>query len=295
MRWPLLAIVLFAAPLSAQSDSARSPSGVRRPKPGAEFLIPTVSLIPGMGQYIHGAYGRGALFTAQLAAGFYIVGTNQRPDSVAPLRDKDHQFGRVGDGLGVNAAMLSSWDTFHRSIPALQQQGKYDFLPPRRESVTSLVTAPFDYRFLGRWTTWVELVPTAFLTVALLDSDAKSYPLHGHDLGYAAAVSMNAAVGEEAFFRGYLLPMLYQKTGRRFWLANTIQGTAFLGLHGLNPATFILVGLSGYYGGWVTKRNGWSVRESVFAHFWWDAATTTATLLRERDSEVRIAFPTIRF
>ncbi|MQA89439.1 MAG: hypothetical protein GEU90_04280 [Gemmatimonas sp.] len=47
--------------------------------------------------------------------------------------------------------------------------------------------------------------------------------------------------------------------------------------------------------GWLTRSNGWSVRESIFHHFWYDAAVVTAALLtQERDAELRIAFPVIR-
>jgi hypothetical protein len=190
---------------------------------------------------------------------------------------------------------LSSWDAFHRSVPALQQRGKYDFLPPRRESIGRLITAPFDARFLGRWTTWAELVPTALVTSALLVGEGTRYPLHGHDVAYASSIGLAAAVGEEAFFRGYLLSMLYQKTGRRFWLANMIQGTLFWGVHGFSAPTLLLVAPSGYYQGWVTKRNGWSVRESIFAHFWYDVALASAAFAFDRDTDLRVTFPTIRF
>jgi hypothetical protein len=47
--------------------------------------------------------------------------------------------------------------------------------------------------------------------------------------------------------------------------------------------------------GWIVRRNNWSVRESIFHHFWYDFAIVTAAYLVEEKPEVRISLPPIRF
>ena len=69
--------------------------------------------------------------------------------------------------------------------------------------------------------------------------------------------------------------MMYQNFGRRFWVANAVQATAFTVAHGSagSPLHFA----SALWEGWIVRRNDWSIRESVFRHFWYDDAIITAT------------------
>jgi hypothetical protein len=181
-------------------------------------------------------------------------------------------------------------------MPAMQQQGKYTFLPAKREGLRQLMSASFDYHFLGRWTTWVDLAQTAVFAggvLTLRDSAVPHYPFLGRDAAHAISLSASAGIGEEAFFRGYLLPMLYQKTGR-FWVANATQAAVFGVGHG--PAGLLFQGPWGLWEGWLTRRNDWSVRESVFHHFWYDlAVSTAAALAEEKPVTVRLRVPTITF
>ncbi|CAN5879229.1 hypothetical protein BH23GEM9_BH23GEM9_08740 [soil metagenome] len=46
----------------------------------------------------------------------------------------------------------------------------------------------------------------------------------------------------------------------------------------------------------MTNRNDWSVRESIFSHFWYDVAIVTAAyFVQEKDVALRITLPAIRF
>jgi membrane protease YdiL (CAAX protease family) len=193
---------------------------------------------------------------------------------------------------------LSAWDAFHRAVPALQREGKYEFLTTR-ESLGDLMTAPFETEFLGRKTTWVSLAFTglaAGLVVASRDPGVEYEPFRPRDAAFTGALSYNAAVGEEAVFRGWLLPMLNQNTGQRFWLANAIQAGIFGALHPDAGAYAPVIAASALYDGWVTRRNDWSIRESIFQHFWYDVAVVAATLLTdERQGRIQVTLPTIRF
>jgi membrane protease YdiL (CAAX protease family) len=120
-------------------------------------------------------------------------------------------------------------------------------------------------------------------------------PFRANDAAFAASLSLNAAVGEEALFRGWLLPMLTQKLGGRFWLANVLQAGLFgLGHPQAGPFA-VVIGGGAAYSGWLTRRNGWSVREAIFQHFWYDVAVVTASLLRDDRGVITLAPITIRF
>lgn len=299
----LTALVLAAGPLAGQEPQPALEHDVARPRSGSQLLIPLASFVlPGFGQYVHGAPGTGAAFTVTAVAGLAATtagdawGDTWEDD--LPRRRRD-QFADQGFAVFNTAGMLSGWDAFHRAVPALQAQGKYSFLG-QRESVGDLLSAPFDHRFLGRWTTWVDLAQTALIT-ALVLSDRKSgvpyQPFRAHDAAYVTSLSLNAAVGEEALFRGYLLPLLHEQTGGRFWLANGTQAALFGAAH-LPDADWgaALIGAWAAWEGWVVRRNDWSIRESIFHHFWYDVAVVAAYLLtEERNRAVRITFPTITF
>jgi hypothetical protein len=290
------AVVLLAlgvASLAAQ-DSLPLPLRV-----GSEFRIPLASvLLPGIGQYVQGAPRTGVVYTT-IAAGGLAVALNGPSDTADFPRGTDSQITDVAGMFAQSASWLSAWDAFHRAVPAMQQRGKYTFLPPRRESVPQLLSAPFDVRFLKRWTTWVDIAQTGLVTALILSdrgTDEEHYPYRAQDAAYAVSISGNAAVGEEAFFRGYLFPMLYQKTGQRFWLANTSQALIFTVGHGASPTLLITHTPWALWEGWLVRRNNWSIRESVFHQFWYDAAVITAIALAdEKPVTLRLRFPTITF
>src|SRR5918911_3041418 len=205
-----IALVLISARLGAQAPTQSSTPDTARARRGSEFLIPVSSfLLPGLGQYLQHAPRAGAAYTATFIAGVAVGG----PTDVANVEDLprtgDDQLSDQGWHVASTSILLSSWDAFHRAVPALQRGGKYQFLGPR-EKVGQLVSAPFDVRFLKRWTTWVDLGQTAVITAIVIserERGGQRLPFRAHDAAYAASASLNAGVGEEAFFRGYLLPL----------------------------------------------------------------------------------------
>jgi hypothetical protein len=275
---------------------ASSPAAAQAPPRGAEFWTPFGSfLLPGLGQYIHGEPWVGLGYTATAVAG--VIAGQDAPE-LSPLpRDAEDQFELAALQLWGTAGMLSAWDAFHRPMQAHRDVGKYGFLE-RDEDLGDLLTAPFDIRFLGRWTTLVDLAFTGFVTYWVLENRNQGEahpPLRGHDVAFTTSLSLNAAVGEEAFFRGWLLPMLTQKSGR-FWVANGLQAAIFGGLHASQAESFAFAIAAGaFYSGWVTRRNEWSIREVIFQHFWYDVAVVTAELLRDDSRTVTLMPIRIRF
>jgi membrane protease YdiL (CAAX protease family) len=302
MRFALgVATVAVLATAAGGQDTARvtARDSARAPR-GSEILIPVGSwFLPGLGQYIHRATGPGLAHTAAFAAGFALGTISDLPDTAdLPRRSRD-QLGDAGFQVATSAMWLSSWDAFHRAVPRLQRDGKYAFLPPR-ENLGQLLSAPFDFRFLKRWTTWIDLGQTVLIAaIGLSEREAGEdyYALRGQDLAYAGSLSLNAAVGEEAWFRGYLLPMLHQKFGRRFWIANATQAGVFAVGH-LPPDALAATFFTGWamWEGWVVRRNNWSVRESVFHHFWFDFVVVSVAFMTDKRPEtVRITLPPLRF
>ena len=284
----------------AQQDSSRA---ARRPPWGAEFRMPALSMVfPGIGQDMQSAGRTGLAFTGTAVAGFALAATLD----TAPLaasgvmpRTIDQQRAFLGLSLMSGAGELSAYDSFRRSLPALKRQNKYQFLD-QREPLGALSSAPFDPHFLGRWTTWLDLAYTgvvAALVVSVETEPGKLYrPYTFRDAAFGTAVSFQAGVGEEAMFRGWLYPMFHQATGQRFWVSNSIQAGIFGVLHLPQAGPFALVlGGWGWYEGWLTRRNQWSIRESIFHHFWYDATIFAVTFLTDERRPAMVTFPTIRF
>jgi hypothetical protein len=292
---PRLAAQWSVAAAWGQADTSRPP------RPGAEFKIPLASLlVPGLGQYLAGSALVGAGFTGAAAAGYALVLTGD-PDIVRAEdlpRDPAGQRAFIGAGLTQTAGALSAYDFFHRSLPSLQRVGRYDFVTTH-DPPASLLLAPFDVRLLKRWTTWLDLAHTGVVTavVALTETEpgARYVPFLARDGLFVGSFSYNAAVGEEALFRGWLYPVLHQNLGRRAWLSNGLQAGVFGALHVPRARAYALV-IAGwaFYEGWLTRRNGWSIRESVFHHFWYDVAVGAATLLTQKAGTVTVGVP-VRF
>lgn len=293
----IAALVLAIARLEGQDSPASQDS--LRVRSGSEIGIPVASVfLPGLGQYMHGAPARGLVYTGVAVGGLSLY-LRDTPDTLHEIpRTSRDQLNDVGAQFAMDAMWLSGWDAFHRAVPAMQQRGRYQFLP-RRESIPQLISAPFDYRFLGRWTTQVDLAYSALITALILsdrNSNEAHYPFRAQEAAYTASLSANAAIGEEAFFRGYLLPMVYQKSGQKFWVANTTQSLLFTVGHSGFPVTLVTHMPWAMWEGWIVRRNNWSIRESIFHHFWYDAAVVTAAALaEEKPATVRLRFPSIRF
>lgn len=299
--YTIVVSALLAAPLSAQEPVSDPEPAPARSGSGSEFLIPLGSLIvPGLGQYLNGASLHGVAYTGVALGGYLLssVGDDTGETLDGPPHRAEDQLAQQAAHTALTSGFLSAWDSFHRAVPMKQTRGEYGFLG-ERETVGDLLTAPFDHRFLGRWTTWVDLAATAgVLAFALSGNDPKGpyHPFGVNDGAYVVSLSMNAGVGEEALFRGWLLPMLYQNLGGRFWLANGLQATMFGALHPRASWFAMFITASAAWEGWLVRRNDWSIRESVFHHFWYDVAIVTAALLTdERGTEVRITFPVISF
>jgi len=277
--------LLAATPLFAQQalqDEAGRDTAIATPRRGGQLLWPLSNMLaPGTGLYGTGRSVSGAGYTASALVGIGLVGNTLLDELDLDTRDSRGQRIAVGRAVLSTSGMLSAYDTFRGSLPGFKTVGKYDYLEST-PSVGQIMAAPADPRYLRRWTTWVGLAFTAAATVGVLsqDKDPGAPPLGGRDVAYSGVMSLGAAAGEEAAFRGWLLPLFHQNMGQKFWLANGLQSTMFGAGHPDAKEFAFVIGAWAFYQGWLTRRNGWDVRESTFQHFWYDVAIFLATLSR---------------
>ncbi|MGE3760274.1 MAG: lysostaphin resistance A-like protein, partial [Pseudobdellovibrionaceae bacterium] len=148
-----------------------------------------------------------------------------------------------------------------------------------------LMMAPFHFSHLLKPTTFIPLGVLAY-AIGSSRGEYKKRPLNSSDGFFAGGISYNAGVGEEALFRGYLMMNLRESWGSDFW-SNAATATVF-GLAHLSPSNRAPVAqlALGYYLGWITQRNDWTLSESIFLHAWWDVLAIAAALEYDEESVV---------
>lgn len=274
--------VLAALIFSAQSVSAYDgPVFSVEPRfaperPRNYWLAPIASFVlPGLGQYIEQQWEPGLIYTGTAVLGMTMA-------TVAAKRIKEDQLGKLdydeydglqrqytyGTQLYMFAGEMSAFHSFRTAVKSRKPNGEFAFIT-NDEDPSDLLTAPFEFSFITRPTTYGPLLAGLALVLVSYDPDPHA-DFDGGDAAFTAGVSYNAGVGEEAFFRGYLMPVMREKWNSNVW-SNATQSVIFGAAHYSERNRFpIFQAAMGYYFGWVTQRNGWSLRESIFIHAWWD-------------------------
>jgi membrane protease YdiL (CAAX protease family) len=325
-----IGMVLFLVGVPAFSSSAEGPSPsptffvpktsafrLREPeRERSDTLVPIASfLIPGFGQWVEGQYEYAAGYSlgavAAVAYGSYHrrkVDAAYRDDTNDELlpRNSSHNThpGVLRTNLGYQTYFtLSCFSTYHsfRSAVRTAKNGRYSFLL-HEESPADLALAPFNFSYVLRPTTFVPLLIGAGILASTLAASRNDLEEHGKERSYqnentlmAVPLSYNAGTGEEALFRGWFMPLLRANTGSDFY-ANGINALVFgLGhLSATNRAPLFQAAF-GYYLGYLSQRNGWSLGEGIFIHAWWDffvvSASYAVSSLDKRRASPIIWFP----
>ncbi len=249
------------------------------------------ALLPGLGHLMQGeqALGLGILGgTAGLVAGGLALGG---PRALLPGED--------GFLLmeGANALWLwSVWDAYQRARLQRARAGPGDSFP--YQTPGELLSAPFQPEVLARPTLLLPLLAVLGMAVAGLPlSDSGSLfaqdrvPVLGRSTapGWAlvangaafGVLSMEAAVGEEAVFRGFLLHGMTDPAAPAGGIA--LQALLFGLLHVPNPFLYqdgadvedglkagALTGVLGAHLGYLTWDARGDLRPAVAFHFWYD-------------------------
>ncbi len=250
--------------------------------------------VPGIGQFMNGQSGAGFVYSGVAVAGLgsaasaiieydNIYGTED--DQATPSSDLDSRDPIVRRFLwGMKtydlAGSLSLYHAFQTNVHFRKQEGDFAFLPEQGETTDELMLAPFEFSNMGRWSTIIPL--TIGLGLSIWSGATDNYNtrrLNSGDVLFSSAISYNAGVGEEALFRGWMFPLFVEAYGveNMFW-ANLTQAAIFGAAHFSEDNQFPVFQLAaGYYFGWLAKKNGWSLREAIFVHTWWDVIVFTAS------------------
>ena len=268
---------------------ARADQDVVSDEPRSIILFPVLTaLVPGLGQAIDGQYLKSASLLGLTLSGVLIAEdarekqkTFLESDSLRfhGYRDIQHAVS-VGSAMTKHAFGIALYDSFLNRVSDYHHVGKYQFLP-EKQNLKSIHTAPFEFSYLSRPTTFIPLVVGFGLATSEFNRPSRPdhFELRVSDVAASTSISYVAGVSEEAMFRGWMQPILFENT-QNFWVANTIQAVAFGYSHD-NAQPYFQIAF-GLYTGWLTPKNNWDLSEAIFIHTWWDVIVITAEFVRTR-------------
>lgn len=280
-------------------------------QPRSYTWMPLLSfVIPGVGQAKEKEYGAFSIYFSTAVAGLSYSSYNNNKlsdyhdsDEYKLLSDDEKDNRKIhgelerkvaiGSQLYMAMGSMSAYHSFRTAVATRQRYGEFTFLT-KEETPWELATAPFQFRFLKRPSTYIPLGIIAGYYLLLMnaefddDDDMKKDALSNSDVFYSGAVSYMAGVHEEALFRGWMMPCFMEWTGSELWS------------NGLTAATFALAHLGtvnvplpqlilGWHLGNVTQNNDWTLSESIFIHAWWDVFALLASYqLKKNDEKAKL-------
>ncbi len=278
-------MLLFSVIFFSLESFSEEPSNVESP---SVILLPAFSfMIPGLGSFIENDYKTGAKFVLYGLTGLGIYAYSEKrsgdflkSDSLSynHFRDLERES-KIGKEMLLHSMMLSTYNSFLTRSKESQNNNEYTFLPAS-QNMESILKAPFKFEYLNRWTTYIPFTLAMFVGANNYNKNTRPEalelrPIDGLSSSYTSYV---AGTGEEAFFRGWLYPVLYENTNSHI-ISNLVQGTAFGYAHGPQPYFQLAFG---FYAGWLNQRNNFDLGEAIFVHAWWDFWVITAEYARSR-------------
>lgn len=248
-------------------------------------------LVPGLDQWWEGQTKAAAVYTGTAIGGLWIA-TNaaerlRRGDSFQldevdlDNRNDDVRLATLGLQIYSAAGSLSAYSSFRSAVRTRKELGEYTFLTSE-ETTDELLLAPFEFSFAKRPTTWIPLAIAGAAVAVELSGKGNAFrgnSFRGSDVAFGSAFSFLAGTHEEALFRGWMMPVLMESWNSEFW-SNTATAAVFAAAHlsagnTLPWPQFVL----GWYFGYQTQTNGWSLKEAIFVHTWWDVLIFTGAFL----------------
>lgn len=275
----------------------------------ADPLSPTIAgaaslVVPGAGQASNGDYGAAAAHFGIFAVSVYGVFRYLDKDDYL---DEDERYDEGSNREFINkttlkfdyAARLATDTALYSSYGAYRDARSRDNsgyrTPLPNESLSDLAAAPFTLRYLSRPTTFV---PLAIEAAAILASRGGYGIYRASDVSEGDLHTFNfvanemTAVGEEAFFRGFLNNELSDRWGDSAGLATSsvIFGLAHSGQG--QTANVLQATAAGLYLGWLHQRNGFGAGEGVALHYWFNVLAGISAIRDGGSAEVlRLSIP----
>ena len=278
----MLAILLLSGATATPADP---------PEPWLKGLASAI--VPGTGQASNGDYGDAALHFGVFAVSVYgAIRYKDRSDYL----DADQRYDEDNNREFINrttlrydyAVRLASDMTLYSGYAAYRDARQRDNsgfrTPAPRESLIDLAKAPFSINYLSRPTTFIPLL----LEAAVLYRENNRQDAYGvyrardvseRDLHvFNLTANEMTAVGEEAFFRGFLNNEFSSRYGDGwgvvtssmiFGLAHTGQG---------QTANALQATAAGFYFGWLHQKNGYQAAEGAALHYWFNVLAGAAAI-----------------
>jgi hypothetical protein len=278
----MLAIMLVLGVAAARADPA---------EPLLKGLASAI--IPGAGQASNGDYGEAALHFGVFAVSVY--GAIRYKDKSDYL-DADQRYDEDNNREFINkttlhydyAVRLVSDMTLYSGYAAYRDARQRDNsgfrTPVPRESLGDLAKAPFSFDYLSRPTTFIPLMLEAAALYHEKNSkdayaiyranDVSERDLHVFNL----TANEMTAVGEEAFFRGFLNNEFSSRYGDGTGLvtSSVIFGLAHTGQG--QTANALQATAAGFYFGWLHQKNGYATGEGAALHYWFNVLAGAAAI-----------------
>ncbi len=277
----LLFIIFFSlAPLSHASRSE----------------IPTgYLLLPGGTYFYEGDYKTGSAFAIP-EVGLFTMGIliNDKMGK----QDKTPEI-NVPSLLSFQLYAVDKWSYFQKEVLRVKTENPEFKLTIDDTPLSDLMIAPFKREVIS------SPLVVAFALLGIADgiygyperkrsfSDIDNVTAMGNRMsrdsgtgyyeGMAFAVSYGAGVSEEMLFRGFMLPVIDYKYGKRAGLVSSSLTFGLLhafnpGLH--NPAYAVAQAtLAGFIFGYSVQKEDYKLSKAIAAHFWYDFFSMTTTWL----------------
>jgi hypothetical protein len=250
-------------------------------------------IVPGAGQASNGDYGDAALHFGVFAVSVYgAIHYSDKNDYL----DADQRYDQDNNREFINnttlrydyAARLATDTALYSGYAAYRDARQRDNsgfrTPAPRESLGDLAKAPFSFNYLARPTTFIPLAIEAALLYHDKDSkdaygiyrakDVSERDLHVFNL----TANEMTAVGEEAFFRGFLNNEFSSRYGDSAGLvtSSVIFGLAHTGQG--QTANALQATAAGFYFGWLHQKNGYEAGEGAALHYWFNVLAVAAAI-----------------
>jgi membrane protease YdiL (CAAX protease family) len=201
------------------------------------------------------------------------------------LSDRTRRW-QWGNQAYMDAGFVSAFHSFRKAAESKKAEGKFLFLQ-HEETTGDLLTAPLHFEYLLKPSIFIPLMVVGTIGALQTNDPHHSSVWRGDDLAFAGATSVNAGVGEEAMFRGYLVPIMRESWGSDFW-SNSATATVFALAHIGSISVPLPQFALGWYLGWRVQKDEWRLSQAVFLHTWWDVIALSAAFAHERGHNIYV-------